>query len=152
MRGSIVYEGTNLFMQPAFGVCDTGTDNIATWDLSRRWPPSQTPLLVCLSCFPLVALLSSLGCPLGSASSEPVAPAPRVASRSSHPTVVKHLTNLMAAIVPDLKGNTSNAATGYVAPCNVPGGSCYADDAAAAGVLKSNNAWYPWKTLAAIST
>jgi hypothetical protein len=70
---------------------------------------------------------------------------------TTYPKVVRHLTNLVAALVPG-SGNVTDPTYDYIAPCNVPGGACSADDPNAAAVLQAHSAWYPWVTSTSTAT
>ncbi len=62
-----------------------------------------------------------------------------LANNSQYADMISQLTAKVNAIV---KGDD------YLAPCNIPTGSCYADDAAGAKAAKANGGWYPWVTSA----
>ena len=63
-------------------------------------------------------------------------PEERVNLQSEHPDVVAAITAKVDAIV---------GGADYLAPCNVPGGSCYDQDPAGEAASKANGGWYPWK-------
>ena len=65
---------------------------------------------------------------------------------SADPTESNNLINAYPRVVAELRAKVHAIVHGddYLAPCNIPNGSCVDDDPTAQAVVDAHGGWYPW--------